>query len=347
MKTYRLNLIPGDGIGVDVINEGVRVLNAISGKHGGIKFEYNTLPWSCAYYLEHGRMMPADGMEILRDCDSILLGAVGFPGVPDHVSLRDLLLPIRTGFDQYVNMRPIKLLPGLNSPLKNDNIDFVVIRENSEGEYCGQGETTEDKSIQNAIFTRKGTERIIRYAFEYAKNNNMTKVLSATKSNALNHSMVFWDKIFDEVRKQYGDMESSQMHIDALAGYFIMHPERLEVVVASNLFGDILTDLGSAMLGSIGISPSGNINPEGKYPSMFEPIHGSAPDIAGKGIANPTGTFWAIAMMLEQLKEKSSADLLMDAICDVLKEGRSVTPDIGGKASTTEMTDAVIAQIKK
>ena len=347
MKTYRLNLIPGDGIGVDVINEGVRVLNAISGKHGGIKFEYNTLPWSCAYYLEHGRMMPADGMEILRDCDSILLGAVGFPGVPDHVSLRDLLLPIRTGFDQYVNMRPIKLLPGLNSPLKNDNIDFVVIRENSEGEYCGQGETTEDKSIQNAIFTRKGTERIIRYAFEYAKNNNMTKVLSATKSNALNHSMVFWDKIFDEVRKQYGDMESSQMHIDALAGYFIMHPERLEVVVSSNLFGDILTDLGSAMLGSIGISPSGNINPEGKYPSMFEPIHGSAPDIAGKGIANPTGTFWAIAMMLEQLKEKSSADLLMDAICDVLKEGRSVTPDIGGKASTTEMTDAVIAQIKK
>ena len=347
MKNYRLNLIPGDGIGVDVINEGVRVLNALAEKHGGMKFEYNTLPWSCAWYLEHGRMMPADGMEILRDCDSILLGAVGFPGVPDHVSLRDLLLPIRTGFDQYVNMRPIKLLPGLVSPLKNDKIDFVVIRENSEGEYCGKGVTTPEKAVQEAIFTRKGTERIIRYAYEYAKANNMTKVLSATKSNALNHSMVFWDSIFDEVRKEYPEMDSSQMHIDALAGFFIMHPERLQMVVASNLFGDILTDLGSAMLGSIGISPSGNINPEGKYPSMFEPIHGSAPDIAGKGIANPVGTFWAIAMMLEQLKEKESADLLMDSICAVLKAGIACTPDIGGKGTTTGMTDAVIAEIYK
>ena len=347
MKTFRLNLIPGDGIGVDVINEGVRVLNALAEKHGGIKFEYNSLPWSCAWYLEHGRMMPADGLEILRDCDAILLGAVGFPGVPDHVSLRELLLPIRVGFDQYVNMRPIKLLPGLVSPLKNDKIDFVVIRENSEGEYCGKGETTEDKAIQEAIFTRKGTERIIRYACEYAQANNMTKVLSATKSNALNHSMVFWDRIFDEVRKEYPRLESTQMHIDALAGYFIMHPERLEMVVASNLFGDILTDLGSAMLGSIGISPSGNINPEGKYPSMFEPIHGSAPDIAGKGIANPVGTFWAAAMMLEQLKEKASADLLMEAISSVLKEGKACTPDIGGKASTGDMTDAVIKEILK
>ena len=347
MKNYRLNLIPGDGIGVDVINEGVRVLNALAEKHGGIKFEYNTLPWSCAWYLEHGRMMPEDGMEILRDCDSILLGAVGFPGVPDHISLRDLLLPIRTGFDQYVNMRPIKLLPGLVSPLKNDKIDFVVIRENSEGEYCGRGTTTFDKAVQESIFTRKGTERIIRYAYEYAKANNMTKVLSATKSNALNHSMVFWDNIFDEVKKDYPQMESSQMHIDALAGYFIMHPERLEMVVASNLFGDILTDLGSAMLGSIGISPSGNINPEGKYPSMFEPIHGSAPDIAGKGIANPVGTFWAIAMMLEQLKEKESADLLMDAVCTVLKEGKATTPDIGGTGTTSGMTDAVLSNILK
>lgn len=347
MKKFALNLIPGDGIGVDVINEGVRVLNALAEKHGGLKFEYNTLPWSCAWYLEHGRMMPEDGMTILRDCDAILLGAVGFPGVPDHVSLRELLLPIRTGFDQYVNMRPIKLLPGLVSPLKNDDIDFVVIRENSEGEYCGKGETTNDKAVQQAIFTRKGTERIIRYAYEYAKANNKTKVLSATKSNALNHSMVFWDGIFDEVRQEYPQMESGQMHIDALAGYFIMHPERLQVVVASNLFGDILTDLGSAMLGSIGISPSGNINPEGKFPSMFEPIHGSAPDIAGKGIANPVGTLWAVAMMLEQLKEQSSADVLMEAICAVLKEGKECTPDIGGKGTTTSMTDAVIKEILK
>ena len=347
MKTFHLNLIPGDGIGVDVINEGVRVLDALAEKHGGLKFEYTQLPWSCAWYLEHGRMMPADGLEILRNCDAILLGAVGFPGVPDHVSLRELLLPIRVGFDQYVNMRPIKLLPGLVSPLKNDKIDFVVIRENSEGEYCGRGETSEDKAVQEAVFTRKGTERIIRYAYEYAKANNMTKVLSATKSNALNHSMVFWDKIFDEVRKEYPDMDSSQMHIDALAGYFIMHPERLEMVVASNLFGDILTDLGSAMLGSIGISPSGNINPEGKFPSMFEPIHGSAPDIAGKGIANPVGTFWAAAMMLEQLKENDSATLLMDAVCAVLKEGRECTPDIGGQGTTTGMTNAVIKEILK
>ena len=346
MKNYRLNLIPGDGIGVDVINEGVRVLNALAEKHGGMKFEYNTLPWSCAWYLEHGRMMPADGMEILRDCDSILLGAVGFPGVPDHVSLRDLLLPIRTGFDQYVNMRPIKLLPGLVSPLKNDKIDFVVIRENSEGEYCGKGVTTSEKAVQEAIFTRKGTERIIRYAYEYAKANNMTKVLSATKSNALNHSMVFWDSIFDEVRQEYPEMDSSQMHIDALAGFFIMHPERLQMVVASNLFGDILTDLGSAMLGSIGISPSGNINPEGKYPSMFEPIHGSAPDIAGKGIANPIGTFWAAAMMLDHFKCYDLSEKLMNAVTDVLSKGEIRTPDIGGKSTTTEVTDAVIAALK-
>ena len=345
MKKYLLNLIPGDGIGVDVIREGCRVLEALAQKHGGVKFEYNDLPWSCEYYLKHGSMMPADGMKILRECDSILLGAVGFPGVPDHISLRDLLLPIRTGFDQYVNMRPIKLLPGLSSPLKNEKIDFVVIRENSEGEYCGKGSTDAEKAVQESIFTRKGTERIIRYAFDYAVKNNLTKVLSATKSNALNHSMVFWDNIFAEVKEDYKNITSSQMHIDALAGYFIMHPENLDVVVASNLFGDILTDLGSAMLGSIGISPSGNINPEGKYPSMFEPIHGSAPDIAGKGIANPTGTFWAIAMMLEQLGEQAMADLLMDSLCNVLLNKEICTPDIGGKGNTTGMSNAVIAGI--
>ncbi|MBQ7208419.1 MAG: tartrate dehydrogenase [Lentisphaeria bacterium] len=345
MKNFRINLIPGDGIGVDVIAEGVRVLDAVAVRHGGLKFTYNKLPWSCAYYLEHGRMMPPDGMTVLRDCDAILLGAVGFPGVPDHVSLRELLLPIRTGFDQYVNLRPIKLLPGLVSPLKNDDIDFVVVRENSEGEYCGRGRSDDNGAVQEAVFTRKGTERIIRYAFEYAKARGMTRVLSATKSNALNHSMVFWDKIFNEVRVDYPGMESRQMHIDALAGFFIMHPDRLQMVVASNLFGDILTDLGSAMLGSIGISPSGNINPEGIYPGMFEPIHGSAPDIAGKGIADPAGTFWAIALMLEQLGEKPAADLLMDSLCAVLKAGAATTPDIGGRGTTTEMTDAVIASI--
>ena len=351
MKNFVIKLIPGDGIGVDVIREAVRVLKALEQKHGGISFDFQNLEWSCQYYLKTGQMMPADGMKILADCDTILLGAVGFPGVPDHVSLRQLLLPIRVGFDQYVNLRPVKLLPGLSSPIKNEKIDFVVIRENSEGEYCGKGEirdenTPDETVIQNSVFTRKGTERIIRYAFEYAAKHGQNKVMSATKSNALNYSMVFWDKVFHEIAAQNPGMDAAQMHIDALSGYFIMHPDRLQVVVASNLFGDILTDLGSAMLGSIGISPSANLNPEGKYPSMFEPIHGSAPDIAGKGIANPVGTLWAAAMMLDHLKLTAEADLLMQAITDVLSAGKVRTPDIGGHSTTSEVTDAVITALR-
>ena len=350
MQKFTIKLIPGDGIGVDVIREAVRLLNRLAEVDGGVKFDFQTLDWSCEYYLKTGHMMPADGLQILADCDAILLGAVGFPGVPDHVSLRELLLPIRVGFDQYVNLRPVKLLPGLSSPIKNENIDFVVIRENSEGEYCGQGEiknpdTADETVIQNSVFTRKGTERIIRYAYEYARTHQLNKVLSATKSNALNYSMVFWDKVFKEVADEYKTFESTQMHIDALAGYFIMHPDRMQVVVASNLFGDILTDLGSAMLGSIGISPSANLNPEGRYPSMFEPIHGSAPDIAGKGIANPIGTFWAASMMLDHLKIPHLAAKLMDAVVKVLSEKQVRTPDIGGKSTTTEVTDAVIAAL--
>ena len=351
MKKFTVKLLPGDGIGVDVVREAVRVLDAIAQKHGGLAFDFHNLEWSCRYYLKTGHMMPPDGLKILADCDAILLGAVGFPGVPDHVSLRELLLPIRVGFDQYVNLRPVKLLPGLSSPVKNENIDFTVIRENSEGEYCGKGEiqhenTPDETVIQNSVFTRKGTERIIRYAFEYAGKRRLKKVMSATKSNALNYSMVFWDKVFREVAAQYPKTEASQMHIDALSGYFIMHPDRLQVVVASNLFGDILTDLGSAMLGSIGISPSANLNPEGKYPSMFEPIHGSAPDIAGKGIANPVGTLWAAAMMLDHLKLAAEAEMLMHAISSVLAEGKVRTPDIGGASTTTEVADAVIAALR-
>lgn len=350
MKNYVIKLIPGDGIGVDVTNETVRVMHKLEEKHGGLKFDFQELEWSCQYYLKTGRMMPEDGLKILADCDSILLGAVGFPGVPDHVSLRELLLPIRVGFDQYVNLRPVKLLKGLSSPIKNENIDFVVIRENSEGEYCGKGfaenvDTPAETVHQDSIFTRKGTERIIRYAYEYARKHQLNKVMSATKSNALNYSMVFWDKVFKEVAADYPQFDSAQMHIDALAGYFIMHPDRLQVVVASNLFGDILTDLGSAMLGSIGISPSANLNPEGKYPSMFEPIHGSAPDIAGKGIANPVGTFWAAAMMLDHLKLEKEADLLMNAVTNVLAANSIRTPDIGGNSTTTEVTDAVISEL--
>ncbi|MDO4574302.1 MAG: tartrate dehydrogenase [Planctomycetia bacterium] len=351
MKNVKINLVPGDGIGIDVVREGVKTLEHLAQLDGGIQFEFNHLPWSCEYYLKHGVMMPEDGMKILADCDAILLGAVGFPGVPDSVSAQELLFPIRRGFDQYVNMRPIKRLPGLVSPLVNDTIDFIVVRENSEGEYCSRGRiendgTPEKTVVQEAVFTQKGCERIMRYAYEYARKNGKHKVLSATKSNALKYSMVFWDQVQEQVAKEYPDIESRKMHIDALTGYFIMHPDQIEVVVASNLFGDILTDLGSAMLGSIGISPSGNINPEGKYPSMFEPIHGSAPDIAGKGIANPLGTLWAVHMMLEQLNLKESADLLMNAICTVLKEGNVRTPDIGGTSTTSEMTDAIINAMK-
>ena len=352
MRKFKINVIPGDGIGCDVVNEGLLVLDKIADLSGGLAFEYQILPWSCKYYLENGKMMPDDGMKILRDCDAILLGAVGFPGVPDAISLRQLLLPIRMEFDQYVNLRPIKKLPGLNSPLKNDNINFVCIRENTEGEYCGAGEwlnkgKKDETVIQKSVFTRNGTERILRYAFEYARKHGCNSVLSATKSNALNYSMVFWDQIFEEVRRDYGEISSSKMHVDALAGYFIMHPERLQVVVASNLFGDILTDLGSAMLGSIGISPSGNINPERKYPSMFEPIHGSAPDIAGKNIANPTGTFWASALMLEHIGCQEEANLLMTAMQNALRSGKAATRDIGGSATTEEMTDAVISELPK
>ena len=250
-----------------------------------------------------------------------------------------------------MNLRPVKLLPGLSSPIKNEKIDFVVIRENSEGEYCGRGEiqkpdTPDETVIQQSVFTRRGTERIIRYAFEYARKHGLDKVMSATKSNALNYSMVFWDKVYREVSAAYPGMTASQMHIDALSGYFIMHPDRLQVVVASNLFGDILTDLGSAMLGSIGISPSANLNPEGRFPSMFEPIHGSAPDIAGRGIANPVGTLWAAAMMLEHLGLNAEAGLLMDAVTAVLAAGRVRTPDIGGTSATAEVADAVIEALE-
>ena len=352
MRRINLKLIPGDGIGVDVINEAQRVLQRLADKHGGVRFAVQTLPWGCQYYLQHGKMMPDDGLKILADCDAILLGAVGFPGVPDHISLQ-LLLPIRQQFDQYVNFRPVKLLEGLDSPLKvksNRDIDFVVIRENTEGEYCGRGHLYDDpvkgpSVVQEAHFSRQGTARIIRYAFEYAQARGQTDLVSATKSNALNHSMVFWDGIFNEIRRAYPGIRSRSVHVDALAGLFILKPQTLRVVVASNLFGDILTDLGSAMLGSIGISPSANINPEKKYPSMFEPVHGSAPDIAGKGIANPVGALWSAALMLEHLAEKAMADRLMQALGGVLAERKVRTPDLGGTATTAQVAEAVLARI--
>lgn len=354
MRNIALKLIPGDGIGVEVMTQARRVLDRLADLHGGLVFQYHELPWSCAWSLEHGAMMPADGLNILADSEAILLGAVGYPGVPDHVSLRGLLLPIRTGFDQFVNLRPVKLLPGLDSPLRVDDpadIDFVVLRENTEGEYCGVGRlenpgTPEETAVQEGRFTRRGTERIIHQAFTYARDHGCESVVSATKSNALNHSMVFWDRICAEVATDYPDITCSSMHVDALAGLFILDPGQLEVVVASNLFGDILTDLGSAMLGSIGISPSANIDPTGRHPSMFEPVHGSAPDIAGRGVANPTGMLWTTALMLEHLQLQELADRLMKGLTGVLAERRIRTPDMGGSSTTGEMTDAVLNRLE-
>ncbi len=351
MRKIEMALLPGDGIGIEVTRECTRILKRLEEIHGGLVFSMRELQWGCGYYLKHGHMMPLDGLEILSQSEVILLGAVGFPGVPDHISLQNLLLPIRQEFDQYINFRPIRLLEGLDSPLKVSSptdIDFVVIRENSEGEYCGRGAffnvgTPEEKAVQESHFSRKGVDRVIRYAFEYAEKHGRKSLISATKSNALNYSMVFWDRIFEEVRGAYRDIASRSMHVDALAGLMIMRPKDLDVVVASNLFGDILTDLGSAMLGSIGISPSANINPEKRFPSMFEPIHGSAPDIAGKGIANPVGMIWSMVLMLEHLDLAETAGLLMGALERVLRLREVRTPDMGGRSTTGQVVDEVCA----
>jgi len=354
MRKIHVKTIPGDGIGKEVVAEGQRVLKTIEEIHGAIQFQFERYDWGCEYYLKNNEMMPKDGIKILTDCDVILLGAVGYPGVPDHISLRGLLLPIRFGFDQYINFRPIKYFEGLNSPLKSaspETIDFVTIRENTEGEYCGKGyyknENTPDEiAVQEAWFSKKGTTRVIEFAFEYAKKNNLKSVVSATKSNSLNYSMVFWDKIYNEVKERYPDIKSRSILIDALSGLFVLKPEIFEVVVASNLFGDILTDLGSAMVGSIGIAPSANINPEKKYPSMFEPVHGSAPDIAGQGIANPIGTIWSIVLMLEHLQLQEMSDLLMKAMAQTI-ESKHVTPDLGGKLTTKEVVDEICHRMEK
>jgi tartrate dehydrogenase/decarboxylase / D-malate dehydrogenase len=354
MRTIELKVIPGDGIGIEVINEAKIVLKELAQLHGGIQFHCDEYDWSCEYYLKHGEMMPKDGLRILEQCDSIVLGAVGFPGVPDHISLRGLLLPIRMGFDQYINFRPIQLLPGLKSPLivnSPGDIDFVCIRENTEGEYCGKGyykneNTPEEIAVQEAWFSRKGTHRVIKYAFEYARKNGLRSVVSGTKSNSLNYSMVFWDKIFNEIKEDYKEIDARSILIDALSGFFILKPQMFDVVVASNLFGDILTDLGSAMLGSIGISPSGNINPEKTFPSMFEPVHGSAPDIAGKGIANPIATFWALVLMLEHLGLQDMSVLLMNAMKGCIQDG-IVTPDLGGTYTTSQVTRELCLRLMK
>lgn len=347
MTVYRLAVIPGDGVGKEVVPEGLHALRVAGEVTGSFTIESAELPWSCEWYLEHGAMMPADGLDRLRDSDAIFLGAVGFPGVPDHVSIWGLLLPIRFGFDQYVNKRPVRILDGIPGPLRgrgSSDVDFVCIRENTEGEYCGLGGRTrqgtpEEVVVQTGLFTRRGTERVLRYAFELARARRR-RLVSATKSNALNYSMVFWDEVTAAVAADYPDVEVTTTHVDALAARFVLAPQTLDVIVASNLFGDILTDLGGALQGSLGLPASANINPTSAYPSMFEPVHGSAPDLAGKGIANPMAAIWAGAMLLEELGETEAAGLVMGGLECVAREGPK-TADLGGSAGTREVGEAV------
>ena len=352
-QVHRIAVIPGDGIGHEVVPAALEALEAVAALDGSFRFAFDRFPWGCDHYLETGRMMPPDGLEQLRGYDAILLGAVGHPSVPDHVSLWGLLLPIRRTFEQYVNLRPIKLLRGVTSPLRGrgpDDIDFVVVRENNEGEYSNAGGrlfagTPHEIVVQESIFTRRGVERIMRFAFELARRHPKRRLTSATKSNGISYTMPFWDEVFREMAARYPDVATDQFHIDALAARFVTHPHHFGVVVGSNLFGDILTDLGAAIAGSIGIAPSANLNPERQYPSMFEPIHGSAPDIAGKGIANPVGQIWSGAMMLEHLGHPRAGRRLLAAIEHALAERGVKTPDLGGSATTREMTQAIVRSL--
>lgn len=354
-RVYEIAVIPGDGIGSEVIPEGLRVLERLAEQSdGGFRFAFESFPWGSRYYLDTGRMMDEDGLDRLRHFDAIYFGAVGWPGVPDHISLWGLRLAICQGFDQYACVRPVRLLPGVPSPLRNaspETVDWVVVRENSEGEYAGIGGrnlasrgTDREIAIQTALFSAQGCERIIRYAFALARTRKRRKVTSVTKSNAQQYGMVLWDETFDRVRADYPDVETEQWLVDAMAARFVLRPETLEVVVGSNLFGDILSDLGSAIGGSLGIAASANLDPERRHPSMFEPVHGSAPDIAGKGIANPIAAIWTAALMLDHLGLSAEAKRVMTAIEATTAAG-TLTPDLGGTATTREVGEAVLARL--
>lgn len=353
MTRHTIALIPGDGIGLEVVPAAQRVLDHLAALHGGFTLEYHTYPWGCEYYSKHGRMMPENALDTLRETDAIFLGAVGYPGIPDHVSLWGLLIPIRRAFEQYVNLRPVKLFEGVHSPLVGrtpSEIDLVIVRENVEGEYSQIGGrlyagSAQELAVQETVFTRKGVDRVMRFAFELAQTRRQ-HLTSATKSNGIIHTMPFWDERFANLKQDYPDVTTDQYHIDILTAHFVQHPDWFDVVVASNLFGDILSDLGPAVAGGIGLAPSANLNPERHYPSMFEPVHGSAPDIAGQGIANPIAQVWSGAMMLEHLGHTDAAERLVQAIEQVLAAGQVRTPDLGGTSSTNDVAEALVAALQ-
>jgi tartrate dehydrogenase/decarboxylase/D-malate dehydrogenase len=346
----RIAVIGGDGIGPEVVEAGIRVLETATEVDGFEPLSFTRFPWGCEYYLEHGRMMPEGGLETLAGFDAIYLGAVGWPTVPDHVSLWGLLLPIRRGFDQYVNLRPVRLLRGVESPLAQPGtLDVTVVRENTEGEYSDSGGrmfsgTPHEVVIQESVFTRRGVERILRYAYEEAKGRRGLLV-GATKSNGISITMPFFDEVFREVGEEYPDVGASLMHADALAARLVLDPESFDVVVGSNLLGDILSEVTAAVSGAIGIAPSANLNPERDHPSLFEPIHGSAPDIAGEGVANPAGAIWAGALLLEHVGHAEDGQRVLSALEETLAAGTK-TRDLGGSATTEEVTDAVLGRLR-
>jgi tartrate dehydrogenase/decarboxylase/D-malate dehydrogenase len=354
MPEYKIAAIPGDGIGAEVVAAGLEVLAALEARAPNLKFTIESFPWGSDYYRAHGRMMAEDGIARLADFDAIYFGAVGDPEVPDHITLWGLRLAICQGFDQYANVRPARILPGVESPLAGvgeGDLDWIIVRENSEGEYAGAGGRVhtglpEEVAVETAIFTRNGVARIMRFAFDLARTRPAKHLTCVTKSNAQRHGMVLWDEIFAEIARDYPDVATDKMLVDAMTTRMVREPSSLDVVVATNLHADILSDLAAALSGSLGIAPTANLNPERRYPSMFEPIHGSGFDITGKGIANPVASFWSAAMMLEHLGEADAGAALLQAVERALASGQASTPDLGGTATTAQVTAAVCAALE-
>ena len=354
MKNYKIAAVPGDGIGTEVIEAGVEVLHALAEREGGFAFEVETFPWGADYYMEHGQMMPDDGRELLKPFDAIYFGSAGDPRIPDHITLWQFRLNICQGFDQYANVRPTRVLPGVKCPLAGvgpGDFDWVIVRENSEGEYAGVGGRAhqghaQEVGIDVSVFTRDGVERIQRFALELARTRPRKQLTLVTKSNAQRHGMVMWDAVFEEIKGDYPDVTTDKMLVDAMTARMVLNPKSLDTIVATNLHADVLSDLAAALSGSLGIAPTANLRPEGDYPSMFEPIHGSAFDIMGKGIANPIGSFWSASMMLDHLGETAAAARLMAAIERVTAAGEVMPRDLGGEATTRQVTDAVIEAIR-